>query len=172
MEVLQEDAIHCRWMIRRDLESVTKIGHAPEELYLSLLRQKDVIGMVAEVDQQVVGYMLYRIMPKEHTLVLLLMRVANDKRRMGIGKNLLDKLKRKLDFGRYRAVIADIEEVDLESQLFMRAVGFEAVAIVERPDNLLGLKSSVCYRFQYPIWKGSRHGKKGNGQEADASTEA
>lgn len=147
MAAVQE--LTLRWMIRRDLASVTAIGRAPEELYVNLLRQRDVIGMVAEVDGEVVGYMLYRVLPKEHTLVLLLLRVAEGKRRQGFGKNLLDKLKQKLTGDRYRAVVADVEEEDLDSQLFMRAVGFEAVAIVELPDNLFGLKTPVCYRFQY-----------------------
>jgi [ribosomal protein S18]-alanine N-acetyltransferase len=159
MELMQD--VKIRWMIRRDMPSVTAIGNAPEDIYLGLLRQRNVIGCVAEIDEKIVGYMMYRVLPQDHTIVLLMMRVADDQRFRGIGKNMMDRLKQKLTGDRYRALVADVEEVDLASQLFMKAVGFEAVAIVELPDNLFGLKSPVCYRFQYPIFgRGGNHGEK------------
>ena len=59
--------VHIRWMIRRDMPEVLAIEHASfdfpwcEEEFLRVLRQRNCIGMVAEVGEQVVGFMIYEL---------------------------------------------------------------------------------------------------------------
>ena len=59
--------VHIRWMIRRDMPEVLAIEHASfeypwcEEEFLRVLRQRNCIGMVAEHEDRVVGFMIYEL---------------------------------------------------------------------------------------------------------------
>ena len=61
---------HIRWLIRRDMPEVLEIERSlpaswGEPEYLDLLRQRDVIGMVAEAGDlggRVVGVFVYRLL--------------------------------------------------------------------------------------------------------------
>ena len=60
--------VHIRWMIRRDMPEVLAIELPKaltscwcEEEFLRVLRQRNCIGMVAEVGEQVVGFMIYEL---------------------------------------------------------------------------------------------------------------
>ena len=58
-------SVQIRWMIRRDMADVLRIERASfeqewsEEDFLNCLRQRNCIGMVAEHDNEVVGFMVY-----------------------------------------------------------------------------------------------------------------
>src|SRR6516225_8667977 len=58
---------HIRWMIRRDMPEVLAIEHASfefpscEEEFLRVLRQRNCIGMVAELGERIVGFMIYEL---------------------------------------------------------------------------------------------------------------
>ena len=57
--------VHIRYMIRRDMAEVLGIEQASFEFpwqkedFLRCLRQRNCIGMVAEYDERVVGFMVY-----------------------------------------------------------------------------------------------------------------
>ncbi|MDA8746115.1 ribosomal-protein-alanine N-acetyltransferase RimI, partial [Rubripirellula amarantea] len=57
--------VHIRWMIRRDMPAVLAIENKSfefswtEEDFIRCLRQRNCIGMVAEENDQVVGFMIY-----------------------------------------------------------------------------------------------------------------
>ena len=62
-----QEAAYIRWMIRRDMPTVMAIEtdsfefpYTEDEMIL-MLRNRNVIGMVAEVGEQVVGYMIYEL---------------------------------------------------------------------------------------------------------------
>ena len=63
----QEVRVHIRWMIRRDMPEVLAIEASSfefpwvEEDFIRCLRQRNSIGMVAEHDEQVVGFMIYEL---------------------------------------------------------------------------------------------------------------
>ena len=63
----QAVSVQIRWMIRRDMPEVLKIEHESfefnwtEEDFLACLRQRNCIGMVAEHDNRVVGFMIYEL---------------------------------------------------------------------------------------------------------------
>ena len=62
-----EVRIHIRWMIRRDMAEVLAIEAESfefpwsEEDFIRCLRQRNCIGMVAELDDHVVGFMIYEL---------------------------------------------------------------------------------------------------------------
>ena len=59
--------VHIRWMIRRDMSDVLSIENESfefpwsEQDFIRCLRQRNCIGMVAEVDDQIVGFMIYEL---------------------------------------------------------------------------------------------------------------
>ena len=59
--------VHIRWMIRRDMPEVLAIEHGSyeypwcEEEFLRVLRQRNCIGMVAELGERIVGFMIYEL---------------------------------------------------------------------------------------------------------------
>ena len=59
--------VHIRWMIRRDMPAVLGIENScfefawNEDDFIRCLRQRNCIGMVAEEDEQVVGFMIYEL---------------------------------------------------------------------------------------------------------------
>ena len=92
--------VHVRWMIRRDMQEVLSIEEEAfefpwaEEDFVRCLRQRNCIGMVAEVADSVVGFMIYEL--HRARLHVLNFAIARSHRRLGVGALLVDKLSGKL----------------------------------------------------------------------------
>ena len=77
-------------MIRRDMPAVIGIENAcfefawNEDDFIRCLRQRNCIGMVAEEEDKVVGFMIYEL--HKNRLHILNFAVHPDHRRVGIGK--------------------------------------------------------------------------------------
>ena len=88
--VQESTRVHIRYMIRRDMPEVLAIEQASfqcpwiEEEFLSYLRERNTIGMVAEVGEKVVAFFIYELHEKH--LTLLNLAVHPDYRRQGIGR--------------------------------------------------------------------------------------
>src|SRR4026208_605858 len=93
-------AVHIRWMIRRDMDDVLAIEQEgfefpwSEEDFIRCLRQRNCIGMVAEYDDKVVGFMIYEL--HKSRLHILNFAVAAAYRRRGVGSQMIAKLVAKL----------------------------------------------------------------------------
>ena len=126
--------VHVRWMIRRDMRDVLQIEHDSfpfpwqEEDFLTALRERNTIGMVAEIGETVVGYMVYTA---ERTKILLVnMAVDPDYRRRGIGRTMIGRLFTKIEGGgRRNRISVDLRESNLPGQLFLRDMDFRAVRV-------------------------------------------
>jgi len=127
--------LHIRWLIQRDMSQVMKIerssfgDHAwTEDEFLACLRTRNCIGMVAEHEQQIVGFMIYSLLPKE--LELLNIAVDPEFRRQGFGSQMVGKLISKHSQQRRRLLSMLVRESNLDCQLFLRSLDFEAVAVL------------------------------------------
>ena len=126
--------VHVRWMIRRDMSDVLDIEqrsfeHAwSEEDFIRCLRQRNCIGMVAELNDRVVGFMIYEL----HKLRLHILNFAVHPkyRRMGIGSQMTDKLSGKLSNQRRNRILLEVRETNLSAQLFFRNVGYRAISVL------------------------------------------
>jgi [ribosomal protein S18]-alanine N-acetyltransferase len=119
-------------MIRRDVVEALAIEAESfefpwsEENFIRCLSQRNCIGMVAELDDQVVGFMIYEL--HKNRLHVLNFAVAARFRRQGIGSQMLTKFVGKLS--RLRRVLLEVRETNLAAQLFFRANGFKAVSVL------------------------------------------
>lgn len=129
--------IHVRWMIRRDMAPVIEIENDsfpfpwPEEEFLNHLRQRNTIGMVAEQNENLVGYAIYEL-HRRH-LHLLNIAVRQGERRSGVGTVILEKLKGKLSPNYRRQIKTMVSESNFEALVFFRAVGFVTDGIERSP---------------------------------------
>lgn len=121
--------VHVRWMNRTDMPEVLWVeGQSfptpwTEEDFLKVLRHQNVVGMVAERDERVVGYMIYELHKRSIGLVNL--AVHPDWRRRGVGRQLLAKLAEKGGVRR-PGLVAATRDGNLPAQLFFRACGWTA----------------------------------------------
>jgi [ribosomal protein S18]-alanine N-acetyltransferase len=130
----EQSCVHIRWMIRRDMPSVLSIEDQSfefpwsEEEFIRALRQRNCIGMVAELNEIVVGFMIYEL--HKNRLHILNFAVHDDYRRMGVGRAMIEKLVSKLSQQRRSRIILEVRETNLQAQLFFREVGFQAVSVL------------------------------------------
>ena len=116
--------IHIRWMIRRDMPEVLQIEQGSfefpwsEEDFIRCLRQRNCIGMVAEHDNRIVGFMIYEL--HKNQLHILNFAVRPDYRRRNVGKQMAEKLIGKLSQQRRSRIVLEVRETNLVAQIFFK----------------------------------------------------
>ena len=126
--------VHIRWMIRRDMPEVLGIETGSfefpwsEDDFIRCLRQRNCIGMVAEYDERVVGFMIYEL--HKDQLHVLNFAARPDVRRRGVGRQMVEKLIGKLSQQRRNRVLLEIRETNLAAQVFFRNLGFVATSVL------------------------------------------
>lgn len=118
--------MHIRWMIRRDMTEVMAIDQEhsaapwPEQEYLGNLRQRNCIGMVAELGETLYGHMVYEL--HTHHLDVLKLEASND----DAFDSLLSKLTGKLSSHRRTHVVLHVHERDDRTIAACRRNGWRA----------------------------------------------
>lgn len=145
---MSEVKVFCRWMVQKDMDSVLLIEKASfddpwnNEEFIHCLRQRACIGMVAEHDNNVVGFVVYEI--TSHRLCIHNMAVSPDHRLRSVGRQMIEKLKSKL-IGTRRQIALAVRESNLAAQKFFRACGLRAQRIEER----FFTNDETAYHFAY-----------------------
>jgi ribosomal-protein-alanine N-acetyltransferase len=135
-EQRQEIRVHIRWMIRRDMVEVLQIEREnfefawEDEDFIRCLRQRNCIGMVAEYDNHVAGFMIYEL--HRTRIHVLNFAVAPEFQRQGVGSQMIAKLIAKLSPQRRSRVLLEVRETNLAAQLFFRENGFRAISVLHR----------------------------------------
>jgi [ribosomal protein S18]-alanine N-acetyltransferase len=128
-------SVHVRWMIRRDMPEVVAIEREAfefpwaEDDFTRCLRQRNCIGMVAEMADSVVAFMIYEL--HRTKLQMLNFAVRRSHRRLGIGTRMMDKLVAKLTPDRRGRIVLEVRETNLPAQLFFRSLGFRATSVLK-----------------------------------------
>jgi len=128
------NAIHIRWMIRRDMPDVMAIELASfdfawsEDDFLRCLRQRNCIGMVAERGDSILGFMIYEL--HRTRLHVLNFAVHPTVRRTGVGGLMVAKLVYKLCSHRRQKLTLAVREGNIPAQLFFRAHRFKAAKVL------------------------------------------
>ncbi len=127
--------IHVRWMIRRDMAEVLEIEQEAFEFpwsdddFTRCMRQRNCIGMVAEMADSVVAFMIYEL--HRSRLHVLNFAVRRSHRRLGIGSQMMEKLVGKLTPERRSRVVLEVRERNLPAQLFFRTLGYRAISVLK-----------------------------------------
>jgi ribosomal-protein-alanine N-acetyltransferase len=130
----QEVRVHIRWMIRRDMPEILRIEQENFEYpwvdddFIRCLRQRNCIGMVAEHEDRVVGFMIYEL--HKSRIHVLNFCVDPAYKRQGIGSQLVAKLIGKLSSQRRLRILLEVRETNLAAQLFFRENGFRAISVL------------------------------------------
>jgi ribosomal-protein-alanine N-acetyltransferase len=101
--------------------------------------------MVAERNEEVVGYMVYEL--HKTRIELLNFAVRARSQRLGVGSALIEKLKSKLAHERRNKISLELRERNLEGQLFLRQAGFKCTSILHGWYAVE--EESVAYRMQF-----------------------
>ncbi len=126
--------VHIRWMIRRDMAEVLKIEAESfdqpwtEEDFLKCLRQRNCIGMVAERQDRIVGFMIYEL--HANRLHVLNFAASPEHRRAGVGNQMVSKLVGKLSSHRRSKITLAVRERNLDAQMFFRTQEFKATRVL------------------------------------------
>ena len=126
--------VTLRYMMRPDVLAVHEIEKMSFNYpwtvgdFIRCGREKRYISVVAEIADEVVGYMIYDV--HKHFLDLLNFAVHPDVRRCGIGRMMIEKIIDRLSKGPRDRVMMEISETNLHGQLFFRSMGFKATSVV------------------------------------------
>jgi len=126
--------VHMRWMIRRDMPEILQIEQRAFEFpwceydFVRCLRQRNCIGMVAERDERVLGFMVYEL--HRNRLMILNFAVHPNHRRQGVGSQMVEKLSNKLVHQKRTRILLQVRETNLAAQLFFRNCGFRATSVL------------------------------------------
>ena len=92
-----------------------------------------------------VGFSVYNIQPDK--LHIWNMAVDKDHEGRGVGVQIIDKLKSKLQYDRRRILEIDVREYNLHAQLFLKKCGFLAVETVPGWYEEPRLEDAYKFRF-------------------------
>jgi ribosomal-protein-alanine N-acetyltransferase len=148
-----EIRVHIRWMIRRDMPEVLAIEEESfefpwsEDDFIRCLRQRNCIGMVAEYDERVVGFMVYELAKTK--IQVLNLATGRDARRMGVGTQMISKLVGKLAPQRRTRIVLEVRETNLPAQLFFRSCEFFATSVMRNYyEDMQEDAYQMVYRYQ------------------------
>lgn len=142
--------VQVRWLIRRDMPEVLAIEKESFVIpwcdgdFLSCLRQRNCIGMVAEHNHQIVGFMLYEL--HKSRLNVLNFAVAPEWRRRGVGRQMTERLRDKLSQQRRTEIRVQIREGNFIGQAFFREQGFLCHGVI-RGEYLDTGEDAYQFRF-------------------------
>ena len=125
---------HIRWMIRRDMAEVLQIEGGSfefpwcEDDFIRALQQRNCIGMVAEHEGRIIGFMVYELHKTQ--IHILNFAVAEPHRQKGVGSQMLTKLVGKLSNQRRTRIMLEVRETNLSAQVFFRHNGFRAISVL------------------------------------------
>lgn len=167
--------VHIRWLIRRDMLEVLEIDGLSfadswiEDHFLRLLRERNVIGMVAERGDRVVGFMVYKLGTKfgRKHIELLRLAVHPAYRNRGVGRQLVRKLIDKLTESR-RLLLIPVRETNVAAQCWLRALGIRAEIVL--PGHFADTNEDA-YSFEHRLprgWKPPAGGPACDGMSAAA----
>ena len=146
--------VHVRWMVRRDFAQVLEIEEKcfefpwTEQEFRQCLQQPNCIGMVAEQEEQVVGFVIYET-PKSRIFIT---NIAIDPafQRHGIARQMIQKLVTKMIYQQRHRIVIEIRETNLPALVCFRSLGFRASTVLK---NFYEEQSEDAYVLQYRLGK-------------------
>ena len=148
----EEIQVQVRWLVRKDFVQVLAIEQEcfefpwTAEEFLLCLQQPNCLGMVAEHEGRIVGFVIYET-PKNRICIT---NIATDPKfqRHGIARQMIQKLVAKMIYQRRRKIGIEIRETNLPALVCFRALGFRTAVIRK---NFYEEQSEDAYVLQYRL---------------------
>jgi ribosomal-protein-alanine N-acetyltransferase len=130
-----------RWAVKRDTDAMVDIDRQSyakawgEESFIKHLKNRACIGLVAESEGRIVGFVIYELAKK--SLAVLRIAVHPAERRKGVGKAILERLAGKLTKQIRLFASISVGENDQDAMEFLRACGLKARELypADPPEN-------------------------------------
>lgn len=144
--------IEISWLIRAEMPEILVIENESfefpwsEEDFEKCLVQRNNIGMVARLDGELAGFMIYEL--TKDRLSLSNFAVGKEHRRKGVGTAMVEKLVSKLSPQRRKHIDVFLRESNLAAQVFFKKNGFFW------EETLKGMYEETdedCYRMTYSL---------------------
>lgn len=97
-----------------------------EEDFLGFLKERNCIGLVHEINNEIVGFAIYKLNKRNY--LLLNLAIHPDYQRQGFGREFINYLYKKLNSRRNKLEIF-VVETNLDAQIFFRNLNFKATHI-------------------------------------------
>jgi hypothetical protein len=113
--------LRYRWMQKKDLQKVAKSSKDPTEVrnsFKSLLNQTKTVANVAELDDEILGWVVYRL--DKDKLKIVKIAFKDDRTVEFIIENMRNRAKNK-------SIQVDVSEYDLRLQLLLKKFSFTVV---------------------------------------------
>lgn len=144
--------ILSRWLIRSDMPEVLEIEKLcfkdhpwQKEDFLGFLRQRNCIGLAHEIDNKIVGFIIYELHERYYRILNL--AIHPDFQRQGLGSKFIDHLSKKLNSSRNK-LETFVVETNLDAQLFFSELNLKATHI-EKDYFDCGYYFRDAYHFEY-----------------------
>lgn len=141
-----------RWMVNADLPEILDIEFNCFEnpwsgkAFHAAKKNRDVVVMVADIEGQVVGYMVYEL--HKHFINVLNFAVHYEFRRKGVGRAMVAKLLDKLCREKRNKITLKVRDTNLGGQNFYKALGFKAVSVLY---GAYSDSDDAAYLFEYNL---------------------
>lgn len=140
--------VQVRWMIRRDFTQVIDVevdcfgndGFTEQDISKMML-QKNTIGLVACISDDVVGYSIYQTVGSDLEIVSI--AVHPDYQRQGVGTQLIAKIYEKL-WKKHNRLVVVVNEHFVGAQIFFSSLEFIAGKILK---GYFAMKGEDGYEF-------------------------
>jgi ribosomal-protein-alanine N-acetyltransferase len=135
--MMAQTDINLRWCIRRDdkqILAIDDVGYVEpwsQADLLTALRNRDVIGIVAEDEnRRVIGFCVYRL--ERETVRILRLAVEPRERRNGVATAMIERLKSKILTQRRSQIVVEVDGHQVFAQHMLSRCGFRAKCL---PDD-------------------------------------
>jgi ribosomal protein S18 acetylase RimI-like enzyme len=126
-----------RWLSRVDIPKVLALAESRSEPWMAIdnptacVDTTDTAGLVAEVESQIVGYIIYQMQRQSRAIVIRNLFVATSWRRKGIGRKLLENLEEKLSQG-YQCITVHVPESESDGLAFFQDAGYTTSSALDK----------------------------------------
>lgn len=131
----EEISVCIRWMIRRDMPEILAIENKNfeyswlEKDFIRCLRQRNCAGLVAEYEDEIVGYVVYK--RRRNSIGILSFATAEWAQRQGVASQMMASIMDKLTSLCCNRLVLEVRESNLDAQLFLRENGFAAISTLK-----------------------------------------
>lgn len=145
---MSDSKVTTRWLIRRDLADVVTLEEEKnhwfawsEQNFIDILREKNVIGIAAELDGSIIGYIIYELYKDK-------IHICKLEGSLSAEEVLLAKVKGKLTQNRRRFITYDVPDTELKRHKLLKDQGFKAIEVKRM---FFKLEEADSYYFLYKL---------------------